>query len=292
MTELVTEIYKRVGDVELCVDVCAPAGEKRPVIFWIHGGALIGGSRVMGDSGRNWYLDRGYAVVSIDYRLAPETKLPGIIDDVRDAWRWLHEEAPKKYAVDTSRTTVVGHSAGGYLTLMCGFTIEPRPTALVSFYGYGDIIGPWYSEPDPFYCRQKAVSEEDARSVIQDHEVPNDQGQGARGQFYLWCRQNGRWPEEVSGVDPSVDPDWFDPYMPVRNVTPEWPPTLLLHGQVDTDVPHDLSSMMAEEFARIGVDYGFLSLPGGWHGFDGQGFGHRNVDVAFAELDTFLARTT
>ena len=54
------------------------------------------------------------------------------------------------------------HSAGGYLTLMAGFCLKPRPQALVAFYGYGDIAGPWYSRPDPFYSRQPAVSKDAA----------------------------------------------------------------------------------------------------------------------------------
>ena len=41
------------------------------------------------------------------------------------------------------------------------FRVEPRPKALVSVWGYGDIVGAWYSRPDPFYCRQPAVPEAD-----------------------------------------------------------------------------------------------------------------------------------
>jgi acetyl esterase/lipase len=82
--------------------------------------------------------------------MAPETRLPAIIQDVQDAYRWVREKGPDLSHIDPSRIAVKGGSAGGYLTLMTGFCVEPRPKALVPLYGYGDIAGPWYSRPDPF----------------------------------------------------------------------------------------------------------------------------------------------
>ena len=63
---------------------------------------------------------KGYALVSFDYRLAPEVKLPAIIEDVQDAFRWLREQGPKLLHIDPDRVVVTGGSAGGYLTLMTG----------------------------------------------------------------------------------------------------------------------------------------------------------------------------
>jgi len=82
-----TYTYKRVGDLEIKANVYRADDEKvRPVVVWIHGGALIMGGR-NGINGRvkKMFLDAGYTIVSIDYRLAPETKLPAIIEDVEDA---------------------------------------------------------------------------------------------------------------------------------------------------------------------------------------------------------------
>ena len=93
-------------------------------------------------------IDAGYVLVSIDYRLAPETKLPAILEDVRDAFAWIRKDGPRLFGAEADRIVVLGGSAGGYLTLMSGFLIEPRPKALVSYWGYGDIAGDWYSRPD------------------------------------------------------------------------------------------------------------------------------------------------
>jgi acetyl esterase/lipase len=80
-------------------------------------------------------------VVAIDYRLAPEAKLPAIVDDLRDAAAWIREQGPARFGIASERLAVAGHAAGGYLTLLSGHAVEPRPRALVSFYGYGDIAG-------------------------------------------------------------------------------------------------------------------------------------------------------
>src|SRR5262245_40835394 len=84
-----TYTYKQVGDLAIKADVHT-SGERpvRPVVVWIHGGALIMGHREGIDQRlKQAFLDKGYAVVSIDYRLAPETQLPQIIEDVEDAFR-------------------------------------------------------------------------------------------------------------------------------------------------------------------------------------------------------------
>ena len=243
---------------DLQADVYRPSGDgNRPVIIFIHGGALMMGDRKMTarpGSLLEAMLNAGYVVVSIDYRLAPQVKLPTIIEDVQDAYDWVRKRGPELFRADADQIFVMGQSAGGYLTQMTGFCVQPRPRGLVSFWGYGDIVGEWYSRPDAFYRQQPLVTKEEA-------EQP-----GSR-KLYLYCRQQGLWPKVVTGHDPDTEPRAFDPFCPVRNVTKEYPPTLLIHGTKDTDVPYALSVQMDKELTIKGVPHEIITIPDGIHGF-------------------------
>jgi acetyl esterase/lipase len=255
-----TYTYKTLGEPGsgLEADVHRPAGDTvRPVIVFIHGGALMMGDRKMAPrpgSLLTALLNAGYVVVSIDYRLAPQVKLPAIIEDLRDACDWVRKSGPSLFNTDPAQLFVMGQSAGGYLTQMAGFVVQPRPRALVSFWGYGDITSEWYSRPDPFYCRQPLVTKEEA-------DRPGS------GKLYLYCRQQGLWPKVLTGHDPDAEPRAFESYCPVRNVTKDYPPTLLIHGTKDTDVPYSLSVQMDKELRAKDVPHKFITIPDGIHGF-------------------------
>ncbi|MBM3236500.1 alpha/beta hydrolase [Candidatus Poribacteria bacterium] len=285
-----TYTFKVVENCEIKADVYGVSDDViHPVIVWIHGGALIVGHREnINPEHLNLYVSAGYTLVSIDYRLAPETKLKAIIDDLQDAYGWVREKGPELFNIDANRIAVIGHSAGGYLALMTGFCVAPRPKALVSFYGYGDITGNWYSRPDPFYCQQPPVPKEEAYEAVGDSVISEATGQHNRGRFYLYCRQNGLWPKEVAGRAPDTEPRAFDPFCPIRNVTREYPPTLLLHGDRDTDVPYQQSVMMADELARVGVEHELITIKNGGHGFDGAGIKEPVVANAFEQVLDFL----
>ena len=262
--------YKIVGNCSIYADVYQVGSRKKqPAIVWIHGGALIGGSRsTIAPYQLKKYLDAGFTVISIDYRLAPETKLPVIIEDLKDAFQWVREQGPDLFAIEPDQLAVIGHSAGGYLALMAGFVINPQPKAIVSFYGYGDIIGPWYSQSDPWYCKQGMIEMNRAyESVGQSPLTEGDWGK--RSPFYLYCRQHGLWPQEVAGQDPRENPGWFSRFCPMQNVTRSYPPTLLIHGDQDTDVPYERSVEMDSVLEQYQVDHKLLIFKGKGHGFDG-----------------------
>ena len=273
-----THVYKRVGDLEIKADVHRlNDATVRPVVVWIHGGALIMGSRDRIDKYLQQLVREGAAVVSIDYRLAPETRLSGIIEDLEDAFHWIRARGPELFQADPSRIAVWGGSAGGYLTLTAGYRVQPRVQALVSIYGYGDLVGDWYSTPSPHQRHNTSkLTEAEARALVSGPAVANaSERKSADGKtiqaggFYQFCRQLGIWPKEISGWDPRRESAKFNPFMPVRNVTADYPPTMLLHGTADTDVPYEQSVLMAAEFRKHGVAHELRPLQNGEHGFGG-----------------------
>lgn len=285
-----TVVFKKVDGVEVRADVYrGPEQAKRPVVVWIHGGALINGHR---ESVPAWLLNgllpRGYAIVSIDYRLAPETKLPAILDDVEDALIWIRSFGPTLFEADPRKIAVVGGSAGGYLTLVTGYRCEPRPTALVSLWGYGDLGADWTFAKSKFPRHQNdKFADDDAKALANLPPVSDSRERKADGGgYYQWLRRSGGWAEAVTGLNPLQRAARFLPFMPERNVTAEFPPTLLIHGDADTDVPVESSLHMAAEFERAKVPHRLLVLKGAEHGLAGSD--ERAIAEAYKTAIDFL----
>jgi acetyl esterase/lipase len=269
-----TYTYKQVGEVKVQADVYRAADTKvRPVLVWIHGGALITGSRTgVPKNLLDLCQQGGYVLVSLDYRLAPEVKLPAIIADLKDAFAWIRKEGPKLFYADPNRMVVAGGSAGGYLTMMTGICVDPSPKALVAYWGYGDVDGDWYTKPSAFYRENRPlVDKEVAYKAVGGPVLTGADGKtaSARGQYYLYLRQHGLWTKEVTGFDPATERAKLDPFCPVRNITAKYPPILMIHGTTDTDVPYELSANMAQELARHKVVHELITVKGAGHGLAG-----------------------
>ncbi len=286
----VTHVFKVIDGRAIEADVIGASPlARKPAVVWIHGGGLIFGSRTMSPREPlvRALLESGFAVVSIDHRLAPETKLPDIVDDVRDAWRWLTDVGPGRFGIDPDRMAMAGGSAGAYLSLLGGYLLEPRPRAIASFWGYGDITASWEAEPSSHYRQQyDLVTREEALASLDGPPVADPAGAVDRSCFYLYCRQQGKWLPEVTGHDPRVDDRWFDRYCPIRNVSAAFPPTILVHGTADNDVPHEESARLDASFAAHRVEHRFVSLDGVGHGFAGAR--PEDVEAAEAEVVAFL----
>ncbi len=97
----------------------APSAERLPVLLYFHGGGFTIGSVATHDTlCRQLSLLAGCAVVSVDYRLAPDHKFPTAANDASDALQWLAIHGAYK-GLDTRRLAVGGDSAGGTLAAMC-----------------------------------------------------------------------------------------------------------------------------------------------------------------------------
>ncbi len=267
-----TYVYKKVGDVEVQADVYRPEGTTpRPVVVWIHGGALIVGSRSQVPKNILELCTKEELIfVSIDYRLAPEVKLPEIATDLKDAFRWLHEQGPKLFQADTSHIVVTGGSAGGFLTMLSGAIVQPKPQALLAYWGYGDIDNKWAMSASTHHGMNTPEENKAALAAVSQGKVFTNSDdpavQKGRGLYYRGLRQTGAWSREVTGIDAAKEPGKLDPYCPVKLITKDYPPIMMIHGTADTDVPYSCSSDMAVELKKHGVPHELLTIPNAEHG--------------------------
>jgi acetyl esterase/lipase len=168
--------------------------------------------------------------------------------------------------------------------------VEPKPLALVSYYGYGDVDGDWYTQPSEHYRTVVPLSSwSEAFEGIRDDVVtspPNEAQAVARRRYYHYLRQNGLWTREVTGFDPVPGRARLDALCPVRNVTAEYPPTLLIHGTADTDVPYELSVNMAAALKEHGVAHELVTVEGAEHGL--ADVEQSLVEAAHARAAAFL----
>jgi acetyl esterase/lipase len=282
--------YKTVDKVRIKADVYRHGNaEDRPVIVWLHGGALIMGTR---EGVPKQLLDLArkehYVVVSLGYRLAPQAKLSQIIEDLTDGISWVRKSGPRLFHANPSRMVVAGASAGGYLALMTGHTAQPAPTALVSYWGFGDVDGDWTTTPSDAYRKGKLIDRDVALAGVGKDVLTSTNKQTGRGRstYFLYLKQTGRWVNEVSGLDPKKNREQLTQYCPVRNVSPSFPPTLFLHGTADKDVPVEQSIAMAAELKRHGVPHELITVKGGGHSL--WGGDRKKIDAAFARSMAYI----
>ncbi|MEN3974675.1 alpha/beta hydrolase [Emcibacter sp. SYSU 3D8] len=123
------------GAPDIRLLIYTPQGDAapRPAFLHIHGGGYVVGTPEMSDA-RNRLLaaDIGCVVVSVDYRLAPETPHPGPVEDCYAALKWLHGNAGS-LGVDRARIAIGGESAGGGLAASLALLVRDRAELAVAF---------------------------------------------------------------------------------------------------------------------------------------------------------------
>jgi acetyl esterase/lipase len=218
------------------LDVYLPgSGEgPRPLIFYLHGGGWTAGSRKSGFlSSVIGALNRGYAVASVDYRLAPEVRFPEFLFDVKTAVRWARAHA-KEFGFDPEHFVVAGDSAGGYLALMAGFTAG-RPEYAGGKYGWTE-----YSDAVAAVCDIYAPTI--LTESFEDHYAKT----GVK-----MVRRDLSEPDLHEMVFGTKSPGLQELISPLSHVHKDIPRTLILHGLNDGLVSSQHSSLLYERIREV-----------------------------------------
>ncbi len=230
--------------VDLKMDVYfpwKPAGPS-PVILFVHGGGWVGGTKT-GTPGMSYFLDlarRGYTTFSIDYRLAPEYTFPANIIDVKCAVRHIRANA-KAYNIDPNRIGAWGASAGGHLVALLGTSDQSA----------GWDVGQYLDQSS----RVKVVVD-----MYGIHDLTTEYVVGnLRGLDRM-----------VFGASSPTDPILVKA-SPITYITPDDPPFLILHGDMDPVVPITQSQILHDRLVAGGVSSIFVPVHNAGHGFSAVG---------------------
>lgn len=255
----------RQGEPELTVRIFRPdnADGLRPAIYHLHGGSYILGAAAMRDGMNEYYANRyGVAVVSIDYRLAPETPFPGPIEDCYTGLVWLSENADS-FGIDPDRIIVLGESAGGGLGAALAILARDRggPKMAAQF-----LIYPMLDD--------RTGTQEGS-----DNPTSGNFGWTRASNIFAWNAHRGAEP---------VAADRLGHFAAGRvESTVDLPPAFIAVGALDLFVDEDIA--YATKLLRAGVPTELHVYPGAGHAFD------LAVDAAVSrryqrDLDDALAR--
>lgn len=218
------------------MDVYYPSsGGQWPVLIYIHGGSWIEGDKAEGE-GWKYLNDSGFLVVSVNYRLGDyQTKFPAMIEDVKCAVRYLRAHS-REYNINPKRIAAVGASAGGHLVALLGTADESA----------GWDVGEYLEQSS----KVQAVI---VMSGISDFtsNIPS----GLNGSiYYAFGKLAARdTPENVA-------------VSPITYVTPDDPPFLIFHGDMDGIVPVEQARILDSKLSETGVPSTLVIVEGGDHG--------------------------
>jgi acetyl esterase/lipase len=203
-----------------------------PCVIVIHGGGWDTGDRRQLPHFNYWLARKGYAVADLSYRLAPEWIWPAQRDDVAAAIAFVKGHA-SSWGIDASRLVLFGRSAGGQIAEACGYGLhDPALRGVVALYAPSDMRFAWtLGRPDD-------------------------------------ALNSPRLLRNFLGGTPETAGPAYDSSSGLFLVTPQSPPTLMVHGTIDTLVWQRHSIRLAARLTESGVPNMLVSMPWATHALE------------------------
>jgi acetyl esterase/lipase len=232
-------VYGHKDGLAMTLDVLKPkSGANGAAILYMVSGGWVSRWAPPPESVKRFQflLDRGFTLVIVRHGSSPRYHVPDAVSDVRRAVRYVRYHAAQ-WGVDPSRLGVHGGSAGGHLSLVLGMASDN-----------GDP-----SAEEPFMRESNRVA-----SIVA-YYPPVDLRTMARGA--VPAAEGQRFPALNFAREKAAD------ISPILFVTPDDPPTLLVHGDADQTVNISHSEKMYAAMQEQKVKSKFITLPGAGHGF-------------------------
>ncbi|MBT9383415.1 alpha/beta hydrolase [Pseudooceanicola sp. CBS1P-1] len=251
-------VYSRAGGQDRLADLYLPEGAgPHPVILFLHGGGWrFGDRRLAPDLGR-FFADKGFAMVSIDYRLSDEAKFPAAVIDVKTAIRWIRSVAGT-YALNPRAIGLWGSSAGAHLG------------ALAALSGAAFRSDEWAGFPDDVQAVADGYGPTDFLQ-IDGHQnpdaLPGNDPESARLPPPGPSADSGSMESRFIGAPINEAPEVVARANPAAYATAGACPFLILHGDCDAHVPQHQSRLLFRALAEKGAEAEFLGIHGLGHGF-------------------------
>ena len=233
--------YATVDGEDLKLDIYRPAASGTyPVVIYIHGGGFTACDKNEGQHWASYLVPWGYAVVSVNYRLAPQDRFPAAIADVQCAIAWVKGHGAE-YGLDTTRIALIGSSAGGHLALLAGLSSAP-------------------GAPKPTWTPTCGSGTDLTVQAVVSHSGPTD------------LKKITTTPEGAEAVKAFLGSLCGDSALcaaasPMTYVTAGAPPVLLFHGTADDIVPVDNARSLATALKEAGASVTYVEVEGAEHVF-------------------------
>ena len=233
-----------------------------PLLVWIHGGGWAAGSKDGCPPLRGGYIERGYAVASINYRLSGHAIFPAQIEDCKAALRWLRAHA-KEYNLDPDHIGVWGSSAGGHLVALLGTSGDAKEFDVGEHLDQSSrvqAVSDYYGPTD--FVQMDAHAVKGTRLIHDSPQSPESRVIGGP-------------------IQEKANYDKVQRANPIAYVSKDDPAFLIVHGNEDAAVPHHQSELLHAALVKAGVASRFITVEGGGHG---QGFPGSELNPIVAEF--------
>ena len=238
-------VYGHKDGLAMTFDVFKPKANANgaAVIFMVSGGWVSNYNPPQQTATRfKDLLDKGFTLIAVRHGGSPKYLIPEIVSDVRRAVRFIRHNA-KQWGVDPNRLGVFGGSAGGHLAL---------------------VLGTASDNGDP-NAKEDFMKESDRVASVVAYFPPVDLRPLARG---LNPQPMGGTLDRFPALN--FEKEKAPDYSPIVHVSPDDPPTLLLHGDKDNLVPVNNSKVIHEAFQKNNVKTQLIIIEGAEHGFRGE----------------------